>query len=428
VSHPPKLPARPRKLRADTAARLFDRPVESLLGIAAGPLPNSRWIEAYARLGYGVLTYKTVRTSARAAFTHPNLIHCRLGDPSVAQAAPRKLDPGAVTWAVSVGLPSTDPAEWRSDVTRARAKLHPDQILIVSVVGTPVPDGDPEQLAGDYALAARWAAEAGADVVEVHLSSPNTAGEHAQMIFENPALSALIVDRVRRAVGQRPIVAKIGATRSPRALHELASRLAPRLDGFVLETVNTVLRVFDARGSPSTGVIDLNSFYGYPAAINRAVSPTSKLQFADWYRQTVLTRLLPTDPAALSSQNFWNHMDLVTADHVLACEKQIAQRLIQRFQLDLRALVYDGNNFLTYINTRTPAELPQRGHNKQKRTDLRQVSLGLLVSTDFHIPLFHKVYAGNVNDSTEFRSITAELSTHYRQLAESCDHITGCAT
>jgi len=160
------------------------------------------------------------------------------------------------------------------------------------------------------------------------------------------------------------------------------------------------------------------------AAINRAVSPSSKLQFADWYRQTVLTRLLPTDPAALSSQNFWNHMDRVTTEHVLECEKQITQRLIQRFQLDLRALVYDGTNFFTYINTRTPAELPQRGHNKQKRGDLRQVSLGLLVSADFHIPLFHQVYAGNVNDSTEFRSITEELSTHYRQLAESCDHIT----
>jgi transposase len=160
------------------------------------------------------------------------------------------------------------------------------------------------------------------------------------------------------------------------------------------------------------------------AAINRAVSPCSKLQFADWYKQTVLTRLLPADPAALSSQNFWNHMDLVTAEHVLECEKQITQRLIQRFQLDLRALVYDGTNFFTYINTRTPAELPQRGHNKQKRGDLRQVSLGLLVSADFHIPLFHKVYAGNVNDSTEFCSITEELSTHYRQLAESCDHIT----
>src|SRR6266851_7443801 len=41
------------------------------------------------------------------------------------------------------------------------------------------------------------------------------------------------------------------------------------------------------------------------AALNRAVSPTSKLRFADWYRQTVLTRLLPAEPAALSSQNFW---------------------------------------------------------------------------------------------------------------------------
>ena len=160
------------------------------------------------------------------------------------------------------------------------------------------------------------------------------------------------------------------------------------------------------------------------AAINRAVCPTSKLQFADWYRQTVLTRLLPADPAALSSQNFWNHMDLVGPEHILEFEKQLSQRLVERFQLDLRALVYDGTNFFTYINSRTPAELPQRGHNKQKRGDLRQVSLGLLVSADFHIPLFHKVYAGNINDSTEFRSIAEELSTPYRRLAQSCEHIT----
>ena len=64
------------------------------------------------------------------------------------------------------------------------------------------------------------------------------------------------------------------------------------------------------------------------AAINRAVAPTSKLQFADWYRQTVLTRLLPADPAWLSSQNFWNHMDAVTADHIAAFEQHMSRRLI----------------------------------------------------------------------------------------------------
>jgi transposase len=160
------------------------------------------------------------------------------------------------------------------------------------------------------------------------------------------------------------------------------------------------------------------------AAIHRAVAPTSKLQFADWYRQTALTRLLPADPAWLSSQNFWNHMDLVTADHIAAFEQQMSRRLIEHLQLDLRALVYDGTNFFTYIDTRTPAQLPQRSHNKQKRGDLRQVSLGLLVSTGFHIPLLHWVYAGNVADSVEFRSVTEELAAHYRELALTCEHIT----
>jgi transposase len=160
------------------------------------------------------------------------------------------------------------------------------------------------------------------------------------------------------------------------------------------------------------------------AALNRAIAPTSKVHLADWYRRSILTRLLPADPALLSSQNFWNHMDLISADQILEFERQMTARLIQRFQINLHALVYDGTNFFTFINTRTSAELPQRGHNKQKRGDLRQVSLGLLVSTDFHVPLFHRVYAGNVHDSVEFRSITEDLATHYRDLAQSCEHIT----
>ncbi|HEY7347829.1 MAG TPA: hypothetical protein VH599_05875 [Ktedonobacterales bacterium] len=40
-------------------------------------------------------------------------------------------------------------------------------------------------------------------------------------------------------------------------------------NGFILESVNDVLRVYHTNGSPATGVIDLNTFYGYPAAINR---------------------------------------------------------------------------------------------------------------------------------------------------------------
>ncbi len=237
-------------MRPGPGVWIFDRRVESPIGIAAGPLPNSRWIEAYARLGYGLLTYKTVRTVARPALLQPNLLYCRPGDPAVTEPAPRPLDPAVVTWAVSLGLPSADPEEWRADVLRARSKIRPGQILIVSVAGTPVPGAAEEQLADDYALCARWAADGGADVIEVHLSCPNPAGEQPQMLFENLALSAYTVEQVRRAVGQRPVIAKLGATRSPRTLHELASRLAPRLDGFIL--VNGLQRkVVKPDGTPA---------------------------------------------------------------------------------------------------------------------------------------------------------------------------------
>ena len=41
-------------------------------------------------------------------------------------------------------------------------------------------------------------------------------------------------------------------------------------NGYVVESVNDVIRVFDRNGRALTGVVDLNSFYGYPAAINRS--------------------------------------------------------------------------------------------------------------------------------------------------------------
>ena len=217
------------------------------------------------------------------------------------------------------------------------------------------------------------------------------------------------VDQAQRPLA--PLETEVAAFADVTALFDIAQRLdlVPLLDSIL-------------PGKRRQGLS--GGQYLLLAAINRAVAPSSKLRFADWYRQTTLTRLLPADAATLSSQNFWNHMDQVTPDHILEFEKQMTQRLIERFQLDLRALIYDGTNFFTYINTRTASQLPQRGHNKQKRGDLRQVSLGLLVSTDFHIPLFHKVYAGNVPDSTEFRSITEELASHYRHLAQGCNHIT----
>ncbi len=47
-------------------------------------------------------------------------------------------------------------------------------------------------------------------------------------------------------------------------------------NGYVLETVNTVLRMYDSSGNPLTGPIDLNSFYGYPDQYNRTTGDMAR--------------------------------------------------------------------------------------------------------------------------------------------------------
>lgn len=41
-------------------------------------------------------------------------------------------------------------------------------------------------------------------------------------------------------------------------------------NGFVMESVNDVLAIYDSHGNALVGPVDLNTFYGYPAAINRS--------------------------------------------------------------------------------------------------------------------------------------------------------------
>jgi transposase len=98
--------------------------------------------------------------------------------------------------------------------------------------------------------------------------------------------------------------------------------------------------------------------------------------------------------------------------------------MINLYDLNLETVVYDATNFFSYINTTTDSELAHRGHNKQKRDDLRQVSLALMSTTDFLVPLFYELYHGNTLDHQEFESLTERLAERYQMLAKECKQIT----
>ena len=164
--------------------------------------------------------------------------------------------------------------------------------------------------------------------------------------------------------------------------------------------------------------------YMLVAAINRCLSPKSKLQMPEWLRGTPLPRWLGSSAEQFSAQRFWDNMELLGETEIAAVAEALTQRLIERYQIDLNSLAFDCTNFDTFIDTDNQAELPQRGHAKSKRTDLRIVGLALLVSVDFHVPLLWKVYPGNQHDSLTFAQVLLELTTRYQALARDCQSIT----
>ncbi len=160
------------------------------------------------------------------------------------------------------------------------------------------------------------------------------------------------------------------------------------------------------------------------AVLNRVLAPCSKARLGEWFRRTALYHDFSVREADLRSQRFWDHMGRLTADRIREVERRLTEHMVPEFGLDLSTVVYDATNFYTWINTQTPSELAQRGHQKQHRGDLKAVGLALAVTTDFSIPLFHAVYPGNRADSQEFQSVTEELVARYQTLRETCDGMT----
>jgi transposase len=142
------------------------------------------------------------------------------------------------------------------------------------------------------------------------------------------------------------------------------------------------------------------------AAINRAADPVSKMAMYEWFSHTSLRRHIDrADESALSSQRFWDHMDIMAEATAQRAWQSIIKGALKREKIDLNTICYDGTNFYSFINTfNMRSTIAARGKNKQGRSNLRQVSYGLFCTTD-GIPLFYDVYEGNRQDAKEFSEV-----------------------
>jgi len=85
--------------------------------------------------------------------------------------------------------------------------------------------------------------------------------------------------------------------------------------------------------------------------------------------------------------------------------------------LESDTLFFDTTNFFTYINTTNlRCTIAQRGKNKQKRYDLKQIGLAMVVTRQDMIPLFHHTYQGNMNDTKVFGAVVKKIKSRLKEL------------
>ena len=162
------------------------------------------------------------------------------------------------------------------------------------------------------------------------------------------------------------------------------------------------------------------------AAIGRACKPTSK---GNWYqgfaRYTSLAYLLKMSLSKLNSQHFWDQMEAVPDSAIPLIEDDLVRIMVEKEKVALDTLLCDMSNFFTYIaSTNERCSLAQRGKNKQRRMDLRQLGILLLITRQHHLPLLHKIYQGNHQDRTVFKKYLQDMINRFKAICGSLEDIT----
>lgn len=203
---------------------------------------NADWIEYYARKGFNILTYRTVRNEAKDGSPYEWVFVSGIDEPwlstdeapSTVRRADGRLPPDvrAISTATSFVAPSPSRDDWVADVKEARRRLDAlggRHLFIVSVTDSvPFELKTTETLAADFAKVAKQAAEAGAHAVECYLARAGSRLESARVPCERDvATSVAILRQVRQSLGRNTrVLVKLSADLSDEDLIAIVVPLA----------------------------------------------------------------------------------------------------------------------------------------------------------------------------------------------------------
>ena len=143
----------------------------------------------------------------------------------------------------------------------------------------------------------------------------------------------------------------------------------------------------------------------------RLCCPSSELHIAEhYYSSTALPDLLGVPACKINHPRLYRALDQLLP-HKEALEAHLKDSLGALFALDYDLLLYDVTS--TYFEGLCEGNpQAQRGYSRDKRSDCKQVCIGLVVTRE-GIPLGYEVFAGNRNDVTTWQEIVTTMERRY---------------
>jgi transposase len=123
-----------------------------------------------------------------------------------------------------------------------------------------------------------------------------------------------------------------------------------------------------------------------------------------WYEQTDLSLILKLDD--LTEKRLVNALDALESDGMLEQQKIVFERVKDYLGIKTKGVVYDVTN--TYFHGKK-CEIARYGHDKEQRKGYPLVQIGLVVTQEHGIPVFHKTFPGNIHDSRTFSDVSKNL-------------------
>ena len=145
--------------------------------------------------------------------------------------------------------------------------------------------------------------------------------------------------------------------------------------------------------------------------IARLCDPSSELHIAEnWYRRTALEDLIGIPSEKIHHRRLYEGLDKLL-EHKGELEAHLKDRLGSLFDLSYDLMLYDVTS--TYFEGEVKANpLAKHGHSRDRRSDCKQVCIGLVVSRE-GFPVGYEVFEGNRHDSTTVEEIVETMEERY---------------